>query len=95
VHGFASGERGGHARRAARAARLRAVGEGAGGHPPRRGEGGHTPPRGKMGGRAAAPRGRGEGRMLGEREGEGGREERGGGAHLGIQQSAITVHQIT
>jgi hypothetical protein len=33
--------------------------------------------------------------MLGEREGEGGREERGGGAHLGIQQSAITVHQIT
>jgi hypothetical protein len=31
----------------------------------------------------------------GEREGEGGREERGGGAHLGILQSAITVHRIT
>jgi hypothetical protein len=47
----------------------------------------------------AAPRGlrRGEppGPHAGEREGEGGREERGGEAHLGIRRSAATVHRIT
>jgi hypothetical protein len=31
---------------------------------------------------------------VGKREG-GGREERGGEAHLGIQRSAATVHRIT
>jgi hypothetical protein len=42
-------------------------------------------------GKGVGPRGRGA--RIGKREGEGGREERG--AHLGIQQSAITVHRIT
>jgi hypothetical protein len=37
----------------------------------------------------------GEGPRAGEREGEGGREERGGEAYLGIRRSAATIHRIT
>jgi hypothetical protein len=64
-----------------------------GGTGPHRGEG-RAPP-GRPDG-AVRGEGQGQGRRAhGEREGEGGGEERGGGAHLGIQRSAITVHRIT
>jgi hypothetical protein len=94
--GTAGGERGrarGRARAPPGGGRGRAKGRA--GAPPERLD------RAALRGRAGAPRGlraeaQGQGRHAhGDREGEGGREERGGGAHLGIQQSVITVHQIT
>jgi hypothetical protein len=77
--------------RAAPRGRAGAPPEGTG---PRRGEGrGTTEEAGR--GRARGRAGAGALRARGEREGEGGGEESGGGAHLGIQRSAITVHRIT
>jgi hypothetical protein len=72
---------------------------GAGGHVPG-GRGAALPRAGghAAGGQGAARRGagattQGSGAHVGKREWEGGREERG--AHLGMQQSAITIHRIT
>eukprot|EP00267_Zea_mays_P053266 XP_020406379.1 rRNA 2'-O-methyltransferase fibrillarin-like [Zea mays] len=88
-----------------------ATGEGLGGHGegraggrrggPRAGAAGQNMQGGAREGRAGVPR-RGRARKAPrgrtacrEREGEGGREERGGEAHLGIRRSATTIHRIT